>query len=267
MHLEFPATDPTPLKGSHLAVAVCQVRHESHPDVSNVDFGLEVHEALGGRSGAYARLEPQELHTGLFEFGPGGFSSSDAGPSRGWRLRTRDGAWTVTLMPDHFSLETTAYTSWADDFRVRLQDALDALDKVVKPRARQRLGLRYINRLPLPESGQMHDWQEQVAPELLGVLNHSLLGPGVRTLQQQIELQVDDEIDCVFRHGTLKDANQLKTTGYLLDYDVFTQEPERFGVEKMLSMADRLNSAALAMFQTSLTPAYLATLRRSDNAS
>lgn len=257
----LPHPDPRQLGTTHLEVAVCQIRYEHEASVSDIGTGIELHDRLGGRAGDYPRIDAQELRTAVVEVGQGSASlTSDAGATKGWRLRSADGAWTVTLMPDHASLETTGYTTWQDDFRPRLERLLGAVSELVRPAACHRVGLRYVNRLPLPPSGNMRDWAEWIRPELLGPLTHPGLMEGITSVQQQVEIDVGDGIGCLLRHGALKDAREV-VAGYLLDLDVFSQVPHRFSAESTATLANDLNSTALALFQLSLTQQYVEKLR------
>jgi len=85
-------------------------------------------------------------------------------------------------------------------------------------------------------------------------------------MQQQVELQVDDDIQCVMRYGALRDPNRLTAETYLLDYDLYNVEPRRFAATAILDLADRLNETALALFQLSLTDSYLKTLRKEGHS-
>jgi uncharacterized protein (TIGR04255 family) len=266
MPLSLPNCDSQPLAvRSHLAVVVCQLRYETNLLASTIETGLDFHRALGGRPGDYPKLESQEMRSAVIDVGPAGVRSGDGMPLRGWRLRSGDGLWIVSLMPDHASLETTAYTAWADDFRVRLETVLTAVSELLEPSIRERLGLRYINRFPSPPSGQMRDWASWIRPELLGPLTHGDLGQGVTSLQQQVDFDVDPEIGAVLRHGSVKDPDRDVVTGYLLDLDVFSAQPDRFDVATSLTLADRLNETALSLFQVSLTAGYLRHLQTGEN--
>jgi uncharacterized protein (TIGR04255 family) len=163
-------------------------------------------------------------------------------------------------MPNFAALETTAYKTWTDDYRVKLGRLVEAVEKFVDPRAQERLGLRYVNKLPVPASG-ITGWKDQIVPELLGPLASQVLAEGVTSVQQQIEIDLDSGRQSLIRHGVMKDADTLQLEGYLLDIDVFTAQPTRYSVSEILQTADELNQAALSLFQLSLSKAYLLKLR------
>jgi uncharacterized protein (TIGR04255 family) len=262
MPLTLPDVDSTTLARSPLAVVVCQVRYEQNLVVSDGDTGLKIHEALGGREGPYPRIEPQQVMAAQFEFGPSGLSQfgSPGIPSRGWRYRSTDGAWTITVMPDFFSLETTAYTTWATDFRERLNSLLRTVGEFVRPSIEERSGLRYVNRISEAHRSQPVDWIGIVADEFLGPVASPIWSPGIVTYQQQLQLDISDGSRALIRHGLISSQDE-NIEGYLLDFDISRQEPQRFDPESILSAANGFNRTALTLFQRSLRDGYITKLR------
>ena len=263
MVLALPKVDETELTRSPLAVVVFQLRYEQNLGVSDGDVALSIHESLGGRDGQYPRIEPLQLVTAQIDVSSGrsalgGLSSV---PTRGWRLVSEDGDWSAAIMPDHIALETNAYGTWSHGFRERIHALLEAVHKHAAPRIEERLGLRYVNRLTESTSSP-RDWSEFVSAELLGPLADDFWGPGVENLQQQVQLDLGSDLRCLFRHGLVPRENGMGFEGYLLDFDVFRQIPRRFSLDDAKKTLDEMNRAALALFQKSLAPHYLATLRR-----
>jgi uncharacterized protein (TIGR04255 family) len=163
-------------------------------------------------------------------------------------------------MPDFTSLETTAYTSWSDDFEKRFADLLNAIEKYVGPSTEERLGLRYVNRLTDPSREEPGDWIGAVTKELLGPASDPDWADAIRGYQQQLNLEVGDDVRCTVRAGFIpRDGEGID--GYLLDFDVYRSYPGSFDVTGMRKAVSDFNRIALALFQWSLTPEYLSTLR------
>jgi len=265
MPLILPDVDSKALARSPLAVVVCQVRYEQSLVVSDGGTGLKIHEALGGREGLYPKIEPQQVMEAQIELGPRGVSSfgSPGIPIRGWRYRSADGAWTVTVMPDFVSLETTTYTTWATDFRDRLSAVLKSVRDFVQPNIEERSGLRYVNRLIESGCTTPEDWVGIVADELLGPIANSSWSPGISAYQQQLQLEISDGSRALIRHGLISSENGT-SEGYLLDFDIFRQEPQRFDHESILTAVDGFNRTALTLFQRSLRDGYISKLRESE---
>jgi uncharacterized protein (TIGR04255 family) len=265
MPLILPELDETVLSRSPIVVAICQVRYEQNLRVSDGDTGLTIHEQLGGQQGPYPTIEPMQAMTAQIEVGPSGFGLASAAPmpgiqSRGWRLKSADAAWTVAIMPDNVSIETTAYTQWSEDFEPRFIRLLEIIADQIKPAVAERIGLRYVNRLNEPKLTEPKDWIDVVAPELLGPVCNSFWAAGIRNIQQQLDLDAGDGAHCLVRHGFVP-SPKGDIDGYALDYDVFRQIPHRFDVEDIGEAVNQFHRIALAIFQKSLAPTYLASLR------
>jgi len=261
MPLTLPETDDTVLASSPLEVVVCQVRTEQNLVLSDGDTGLKIHEDLGGRE-IYPWIEPQQTLAAQVELGPGGLTSvGGAGlPSRGWRLKSGDGTWIVSLMPDFVGLETTAYTTWRGEFRERMLALIAAVTKHISPSIEQRVGLRYVNRIVEPDRKSPQDWIGIIANELLGPVADSFWSSGISNYQQQLDLDVGNEERCLVRHGFIP-LQSGDVGGYVLDFDVYRQMPRRFDDSEISASLDRFNRIALALFHRSLADEYLSSLR------
>jgi uncharacterized protein (TIGR04255 family) len=175
-------------------------------------------------------------------------------------MRSPDGKWIVSLMPDFLSLETTAYTTWGKDFRVRLNEVLSAVGNSVKIGIVERTGLRYVNRLTEHGPDTTPKWNGAVVDSLLGPIADSYWASGVDNFQAQLDLDLDRDRRCIFRHGLIAgdgDGNR----GYLLDFDIYRQVPGRFDADVVMEEMNAFNKAAITLFHKSITPAYLSFLR------
>jgi uncharacterized protein (TIGR04255 family) len=266
MPMTLPVLDDRPLGRSPLAVVVFQVRFEQNLSVGAGDTGLRVHDQLGGPDGRYVRVEPVQIMSSAVQVGPLGLSQvpSSNMPSRGFRMSNEDGTLILSLMPDFVSIDNTAYGAWKDDFRVRVGELLEAVAEHVNPRVEERVGLRYVNRILEPEISVPADFRGIIADGLLGATADEFWSPGVTGSQQQLEIDVSDGIRCVLRHGTLPRSTGIGLDGYLLDIDVFRAQPRRFNVKAIIETCDKLNEAATAIFQGSLTASYLDRLREAE---
>jgi uncharacterized protein (TIGR04255 family) len=261
MPLKLPPVDDTALANPPLEVVVAQVRYEQSLAVSDSATVRKIHEQLGGRSGPYPRAESQNTVSAKFELGPAGLRSNvQSVPSRGYRFKSSDGSWIVSVMPEFTSLETTAYTTWSGDFEKRLVDLLRAINEHVQPSTEERLGLRYVNRLTDESRQEPGDWIGAVSDKLLGPVADPDWADATRAYHQQLDLDVGDDIGCTVRSGFIpKDGEGVD--GYLLDFDVYRSYPGSFDVTRICEAAKTFNRTALALFQWSLTPEYLSALR------
>jgi uncharacterized protein (TIGR04255 family) len=258
--LTLPEPDTTRLTSAPLELVVCQVRHERRLVVADGATALAVHEALGAATGRYPNLDEVTGAEVNFVVAPGAAPSLSETKSSGWRFASSDGTWAVTLMPDHFALETTAYTTWAEDFQPRLAELVDAVAEHVVPTFERRIGLRYIDRITELELTDLAAWEPYLRPELLGLILHPQLGPGVRNSQQQVVIELDEAVSAGVRHGPVVEQGR-DVIDYQLDFDVFRQGARGFDAGAIKAAADEFNIYALQLFQASVTDQLLEVLR------
>ena len=270
MALKLPTgVDKRPLIRSPLAVVVFQLKYEQNLSVGNGETGLRVHEFLGGPDGRYVKVEPMQIVGTAVQLSPLGLTQVPSAnvPSRGFRMRNADGTLVLSLMPEFASLETTEYGTWSNYFRERLVELIKALDENIKPRVEERVGLRYVNKIVEKNVSVPGDFRGIVSGGLLGAAADDYWSSGVTGAQQQLEIEVESDIRCVLRHGTLPRSTGVGIEGYLLDIDVSREQSRRFDVNSVLGTIDRLNTVATTIFEKSLAPEYLEGLRKESTAS
>lgn len=170
--------------------------------------------------------------------------------TQGWEFRSTSGA-SVVLWPSAFAIQAgKEYQRWSVSLRPALEAALAAVHQVLDPALVQRIGLRYINRLPHPDDGPSA-WDGRIVSSLLGPMHHPVLGPKIRSSQQQLELALEEGCGATIRHGTQPGGSGL--SDYLLDIDVFDLATQGFSEMDSLVKAQRLNRTAMALFQQCVT--------------
>ncbi|MGC1759000.1 MAG: TIGR04255 family protein, partial [Candidatus Cybelea sp.] len=188
-----------------------------------------------------------------------GAAESAASPT-GWRLQSEDG-WVIAISDDALSLETTRYSSWAYDFRRRLEAALSALNEIVAPEAESRLGLRFVDIITTPTVRSPGEWRGRISDWLLAPALHSNIGSALTATQQQLSLDLHDGSRAVLRHGTFMDAARDGAYTYLLDCDIFRERLLPFDLADIQNTADRFHLNALSLFQAMITPEFRDELR------
>ena len=83
------------------------------------------------------------------------------------KLTSRGRTLCVTFAQDSVWFETTAYKGW-DWFRPILNASLETIESLAPVQGYTRLGLRYVNELRVPLTGDLPDWSQWVIPELIG---------------------------------------------------------------------------------------------------
>lgn len=182
----------------------------------------------------------------------GATQTQDAVLARGWQFSTADRTCVFTVTPQAASVQVTSYDRWRVSLKPQLETLLDVARSICGARVVERIGVRYINRLPAPPPDGT--WTEVVAPALAGILAEPLLGSLIRNAHQQVELLLEPDIGVILRHGPVFDG---AGTGYLMDIDVYDSSAQELLPEKVLPRAQRLNRSAFALFRQLLSPKLL----------
>ena len=264
MALQLAPPDERQLPKSPLTLVVCQVRFEQLPGIRDARTALALHEALGGRQGKYGKMEQIQSSSFAASMAPNVPAAvSKVGDQQGWRFRSQDDSWLVTVFPDQASLETTtAYTNWQGDFRLRVEELFRALEATLSPATRQRLGLRYIDQICDPAVQAPQEWQPYLAQEILGPVLHPTLGAGIVATHQQMDIDVGNDLHCTLSHGFFRDAAKGNALTYILDTDVFRADVAAYSAESLVNEVEEFHQLVLQVFQACVTPALLDYLRQ-----
>lgn len=254
----FGELDEAPLDRSPIVSVVWQLRFEDHPALVAPQTLLRFQEALR----SFGEFKPEMLPKVQFSVQASGMVSGNAPVPAigtgggGWRLTASDGAWHVSAEPGSLAVEATRYGTWEKDFEPRLRTVLDALREAGAPLIESRLGLRYINVLTGSAVGQspiagITDLSGLITPWLLGPLNDPTVRDTVQASQGRVIFALD-QVNVMLNHGVIAtDANEL---GYLIDIDAFREGGRALKLDEVIDFTSELHTAALGVFQHSLTP-------------
>lgn len=229
----LPAADPVRLTDVPLAQVIAQVKFNAQGSLMTHQGVGVLHDALADR---YPRLlvEQQAVITAA----PGGVTTTQI-PQ--WRMTDLDGRWAVVAGPEHLAVDTTAYVTW-DSLRMRLEQALEALGNVARPRVRERIGLRYVNHVPADAHGA---FTSRVRPELLGLTEVSGWREAMTASLSQTVL-IDEHAQMALRYGS--GAPVVQSDIFVLDIDCSDERPVEFDTKEILTYLDSLNDAAYRCF-------------------
>jgi uncharacterized protein (TIGR04255 family) len=188
--------------------------------------------------------------------------TSDLSSSTGWRFAKRNQTWSVTLFQDMLILEShgQAYEEWSTSFRPRLESAIRALCEVFKPELQTRIGLRYINALSHEGAQRATFWRGRIHSAFLGPLGEDALADAFRGSTLRVSFEFEDAMATV-NTAFQPDAAFAGRTAVVFDLDIYEQEPKELSVAQVLENADRLNTRALFLFQSIITPSQMDELR------
>lgn len=175
------------------------------------------------------------------------------------RFGDHAGTWVVSVGPDVASLETTHYESWVD-FRTRLRELLEIVGGRGHTARVERLGIRYIDEMVTADAVALPDWEQYIAPSLFGNSDAAWIDPRVKRSIQQVSMSIEDNgINFTFGYVKNPDGAPYPST-YVMDTDIFTEQPIPFDVDALLGRADRYHQWAWNLFRRSITPAAIGLL-------
>jgi uncharacterized protein (TIGR04255 family) len=253
--LDLPTPNTSRLAHSPLTLVACQVRHERILAVSDARIGLRIHEALSPR---YPTIHEVTRVETAVQISPTGASATREPAVNGWQLKSGDQRWTVTIDPESFTLETSAYDDW-DDFQQRFSTLTAAVLEVYQPTLEQRIGLRYVDEIRDSSVTSPSGWRGKIADSILGPIADARLGGAVRSSQQLLELDAGDSCGIVLRHGAVTSPTGAEHV-YLLDHDCFRQAGRPLSTGEIAATVERLHELALQVFQAAVTPEFYAQL-------
>jgi uncharacterized protein (TIGR04255 family) len=180
-----------------------------------------------------------------------------------YRLRSDDATWVVTLASTFVTLETTNYHRFSE-FLERWIEVFDSVTQYLGVERQERLGLRYVNELAVPEAtSTVSALQRMLRPELLGPI----------TAQPVIEEPVTSMQELRFRHAigmaTLRHGLQRNDRDepiYLVDTDIYDDTARALDREQQLSTMKQFNKTAYDLFRSSVTDEQFKTFEPEEEA-
>ena len=166
---------------------------------------------------------------------------------RSWKFSSEDGSVSLSLTRDFLALSTVGYSRW-EEFRPRIENALNYLIKAYSPGPFTRIGLRYRNTLVRSELGLTGTpWSELLTPEVAAEFGASGIASEVAEAVHRVLLNLPQGGGQVnLRHGTGRDDADDEEV-YLIDCDFFTDQKTEH--ENATTLLDRFNRFAHNIFR------------------
>ena len=133
-----------------LAFVVCEIRFPQAPRLASDEAFIALTDAFAGTLAI-----PEEERT-------------DNGAERRFRFLDRRRRLSVVVARDALWVETTDYTEWTD-FKPFVLEAVDVVAATARVVGVERIGLRYINEIRVPEQiTDVTQWKRWISDEMLG---------------------------------------------------------------------------------------------------
>lgn len=168
------------------------------------------------------------------------------------QLVTDDASRLVAIGPDVLSVhmlrpyQRDEEASGWDEFRPRIVEALSAYWDVAEPSGVQRIGLRYINKVVIPESSVEVARYLKAAPPSVDGLPEQLGG-----FVGRVEYVYPDEVRLVVSHATVEAPEGQ--VAFLMDIDLIWQSNEAVDKDAALAIADDLRARERDVFEALIT--------------
>ena len=182
-----------------------------------------------------------------------------------WRFSDGTGSWRVSLASDFIALETRSYQSRADLLE-RLGEVLRALDETISPGYVERIGVRYIDRVPIEHLGEI---EELVNPFVAGVLASDVRGSLKHEYCEHIFNLPDGGGLLGARWGVVPAKatfdpqvfQALEQDSWFLDIDVFQQGQRAFDARELAALVQVDAEMGYRFFRWAVTEQFLARFR------
>jgi uncharacterized protein (TIGR04255 family) len=168
-------------------------------------------------------------------------------------LGSRDGSWSVAIRPSAIALESTKYTTF-EEMLARLQLILSVSKKQLDTDFFTRVGLRYVNLLPVPNAS-FDGW---LNPDLIRPLAGGTYGTVSKYWQEVRGRARSGKYS--FRHG-LPEEMSAKEIRYVLDIDLFSENIE---YDDAIGLLGDFHRESFAFFSWCIGPAAREYLGRAE---
>ncbi len=217
---QFKAVARKELKKPPLELVVCQVRFPTILALSNGRAPEEFQKKL--TSYPIVKEKHQQRVEVILESGTQRISRTPY-----WTFEDADSQWTVSLAPTFLALETKNYKRFTN-FIAKFDAALKVARDLYSLTVRERLGLRYVDRLSRTRCPELpEDWLSKIQPRLLSLRN--VLNEG-ETLHAVCDYRVANGDRILAIKSLLKQYGfpNVGEDELVLDFDCYTEERGNF---------------------------------------
>ncbi len=170
------------------------------------------------------------------------------------QLRTENGNRMVAIGKDVLSIHILrpyhdpdhgGRSGW-EEFKPRIKQALNAYWEVVGPQGVFRVGMRYINKITIPEEAvRVEDYLLCALPVVAG------LPENLRNFMSRVEYEYEEGVRLVLSQGAID--SPPNHVGFLLDLDVIWEIPDITDLDEVMAVAEKLRERERAAFEAVIT--------------
>jgi uncharacterized protein (TIGR04255 family) len=173
-------------------------------------------------------------------------------PVRTFVFQNPEASRVVRVSVVHLSLLVSDYMHF-EDYKTALMAALEPAIKIFQLNRLERVGLRYINKIPIPDQPEALHYLDYVhAPiDPSAFLPHQLSG-----FLTEVSLNLDSKKKLTIRNGLLPRRDEQSTLTYLLDLDCSSRESFPASGPELANLLDEYHEAIEGEFQRAMTEKY-----------
>ena len=136
-------------------------------------------------------------------------------------------------------------SGWCE-FQNRIKRALDAYWKVVQPKGVFRVGIRYINKIAIPQSAvEVEDYLRCALPVVDGLPDR------LNNFMSRMDCSYKDDVRLVLSQGSV--TGSPTRVEFLLDLDVIWERPRAISKDEALTKASELRDREREAFEAVIT--------------
>lgn len=171
-----------------------------------------------------------------------------------YSFKSEDQRWNLSITKDFIALTTSSYERY-EQFKQRLEEALNIFERIYKPSFYTRVGLRYQDLIVRSKLGiEDKNWSELIAKHIASELYDPELSSSIQSIVKNLILKTENgQIN--LNHGlvSVKESQENNDEiAYLFDADFYTEQKIE-GNGDVWNVLNQFNQSAGRFFRWSIT--------------
>jgi uncharacterized protein (TIGR04255 family) len=200
---------------------------------------------------AYPTKEPVPQVSFKWEANAGAFTSERADETL-WNYKNTDNTIIVQITKDFLVVNFKKYLDFPD-LQTKVNVLIEALFSSYEIPRIERMGLRYIDKILLPDDTQLFDWSEYLNDDLVCNLDFISDKSQLRRSMQVFELALENDTNLIFKSGVFNSwyPERLLQKEFVIDIDCYTSIA--FQKNEISEKLQRFNEVCTNYFEDSIT--------------
>jgi uncharacterized protein (TIGR04255 family) len=191
-----------------------------------------------------------------------GSATSNSIPFNQYIFENTDSSQKLTLSSQFLIMEILKFEGF-ESLKEVIEKITTSFNSIYRPINLTRLGLRYINEIPLA-TGSPYDWDGYINQDLVRILSSDLIikEETARVMSQIIYNKEDYKITFSFGLSNSEYPNRISRREFILDYDCSTNEAD---FTNLIDTISNYNGNMVVLFENSIEDKLRERLRGNDN--